>query len=700
MNNLNSAATEVFQILRSFDYAVKMWDEEGQEVFNPEEARRLFATPDNIQISILDDNDNSSINLYIGKSIEVEEVLGLIESLRNTAPKYNMLFHVQKLNREIKPKDFSPGGAVAEGRTSMNQLTEGMYGTSRSSYLKLENARMIVRHSAKIDENIMGSRGRHIDSIFVENAAGERFLMPTQQLAPARAMVQHINQGGGVADEVGLQIARMAQDFRNLGTCSQYIFVNSGRLAESAMELRGKCREKLSEMRKAFTRLAKESTYADEAECVRCEEEAPLAEAAVVESLRSLLTLEGREISEAVLNTVATAVAHGSLNEAREAAVEMTSVLGMPVSKEAFAELTQGKIALRASPEIDTAASFRDVASEAMFKYNAVVAQVMDHSLQTFLELVGEKLAHGATGDLARKLNMIVRATMKAAGVSMDAGISTKNAAVREFIEWFQSQSPEAILGEDADEDTEEMMDGNDDVMEEESEDGDEEDDDTVEESAKAQTKWYVDGREDELFDSFEACAKRYPRMKPRQTLIKPKDIEQKNEGIFDSSDKKMKTRAVRTIKGEKTGMTRADALAYLKKIGASETLSEDAPMSAEYDLTEDAMGGATLTRLSDGADVYFQPGDDAEHAKDNLLDSNGEVDAMTAAEYFGVNEDTELRREDVLLPKDQGKSLKSEVTAKTMRDPGTGKEVPADNEEVNKLMANAGLRSRLNQQR
>ena len=144
MISLDDAATEVFQILRSYDYAVMMYDDEGTQVYEPESARRMFAKPENLLVSIVDDGDDSYIRLYLGKSTDIDDVMGLDQTLRQTATKYNMLYNVKRMGKELSPADFSTTESVTENKdeSPMNLLLEGMYGTTRSSYLKLENARL------------------------------------------------------------------------------------------------------------------------------------------------------------------------------------------------------------------------------------------------------------------------------------------------------------------------------------------------------------------------------------------------------------------------------------------------------------------------------------------------------------------------------------------------------------------------------
>ena len=107
MINFAASSNEVFQILQSFDYTVMLYGEDGNRVEEPTEARRMFARPENLMVSMVDDGDNSCVRLYIGSNTKIPAILGLISSLRTAASKYSLLFNVQQYGRQIKPKDFA-----------------------------------------------------------------------------------------------------------------------------------------------------------------------------------------------------------------------------------------------------------------------------------------------------------------------------------------------------------------------------------------------------------------------------------------------------------------------------------------------------------------------------------------------------------------------------------------------------------------
>jgi hypothetical protein len=309
MIDFSELSLETFQVLRAYGKDIVLYDEHGNRVFEPSDARRFYISGDNILVSILNDGDNSAVKVYLSTNIQISEVLEFVTVLRRIATQFNVLFNVRKYNKKITPRDFATQAAVKEQKEYSMNIMEGLYGTSKSSYLKLENARMIVRHSARVKENMIGGRGRSIQSIFVENAQGERFLFPVNVLSGARAMTQHVNHGGTFADEVGQQIIRMAQDFSDLSKVAGHIGANQKSLPSQAMRVRESIRSGGHDIRRTFERMCRdEASYIRES--ARITEAKALTEgsesiAEAVEALQSLLSLGGVAMDESILETVA-----------------------------------------------------------------------------------------------------------------------------------------------------------------------------------------------------------------------------------------------------------------------------------------------------------------------------------------------------------------------------------------------------------
>lgn len=121
MVDFSNVAQQVFSILQSYDYTVMLYDDDGNRVIEPEDARRLFARPENMLISLIDNEDNSAIKLFIGENTNINSILNFINALRTTATSFNILFNIKKYGKEIKPSDFSSNHAISENKKSISE---------------------------------------------------------------------------------------------------------------------------------------------------------------------------------------------------------------------------------------------------------------------------------------------------------------------------------------------------------------------------------------------------------------------------------------------------------------------------------------------------------------------------------------------------------------------------------------------------
>ena len=73
-----------------------------------------------------------------------------------------------------------------------------------------------------MNEESRGSRSRNISAIYIENAEGERYKMPTNNLAGGRAMLRHVKEGGIPFDDFGKHIQEQTIELKKLKEFSQY----------------------------------------------------------------------------------------------------------------------------------------------------------------------------------------------------------------------------------------------------------------------------------------------------------------------------------------------------------------------------------------------------------------------------------------------------------------------------------------------
>ena len=116
------------------------------------------------------------------------------------------------------------GVAHLEAHDVKENVTEGYRpatGSLKTSYIKLpENTKLIINHTKRVNEEVRGSRSRNIKALFIENSAGERFRFPHKYLQGAKAMANHISNGGTPYDAIGESIIKLCEE---VSQCTQFL---------------------------------------------------------------------------------------------------------------------------------------------------------------------------------------------------------------------------------------------------------------------------------------------------------------------------------------------------------------------------------------------------------------------------------------------------------------------------------------------
>ena len=223
---------ELYDILLSKDYDVSTLDATGKSVTDVDEAN-IFSfdfTPQgkNYGTIVVLLGNNNDFEIYfgdnIGKGLERDAKnswYDFLYQMRMFAKRNMLSFNLKNIN---KLKHTMKGmAAIKEG------LFEGWRGTSKSSYNEnKDKTRLIIRHSKKIGEG--DQRFRNISSIFIENKQGERFKVPFNNIAGARAMARHVAEGGTPYDIFG---AHITETVNNINTITKFLRVRN--LEESSV---------------------------------------------------------------------------------------------------------------------------------------------------------------------------------------------------------------------------------------------------------------------------------------------------------------------------------------------------------------------------------------------------------------------------------------------------------------------------------
>jgi LysM repeat protein len=270
MKNLNNVAQQLFNQIRGRFPSVEIGDAAGN-VTNEPTAARFFEFEyesagkklGKINASI---DEQDGLVLMFNKDF-LEDAIGsqrdtwfdFLKGMRSFAKKRLMKFEVRDINRSnLTKRDFKFLATNRPGETTMAESK--MYGTNKTSYQKVGNARIAIKHNAAINVESANNRTKNIGNIYIESAEGERFKYPFKHLSGARAMARHVAEGGNAYDDFGKHITNMSEELSKLRKFKTYMG-RSAVMAESLSGYMDVVNERINSVRKTVQNIQKESHY-------------------------------------------------------------------------------------------------------------------------------------------------------------------------------------------------------------------------------------------------------------------------------------------------------------------------------------------------------------------------------------------------------------------------------------------------------
>lgn len=187
-----------------------------------------------------------------------ERIQELIKDLKAWATqKHLMGFEI--VDPEVQPVKRWEKQKMAESKLS--PLT----GTVKTSVQRLNDNKLIIKHSENVLDEVRGARTRKIHKIYLENAQGERFLLPMTSLRGARAHLRHADNGGNPYDQVGRVITETAEEASQL---SKFVRRTGKKVFEDqvAQQVVESAKLRLQEVKKLLDSLSGERGYKDNVE--------------------------------------------------------------------------------------------------------------------------------------------------------------------------------------------------------------------------------------------------------------------------------------------------------------------------------------------------------------------------------------------------------------------------------------------------
>jgi hypothetical protein len=284
MDATNNIANDLFYKIRSRFTGLKLGTNTGEITINPEEARffDFDYTEDtnvigHVSISLA---ENNSMKVYFSTGItegmdqgQKNNWYGFLKELRQFAKRRLLRFDTRDIAKDnLDKRDYAFLTQNAQPKpTQINTIQKpvgesvmsesAMYGTRTVSYQKLEDTRLIIKHShALTDDMAPGARSRNISALFVENQDGERFKYPFIHLAGARAMQRHVANGGLPYDDLGKNIISMSEQIAQLKSFSNYV-VRNDLMNSDTNDIVMRSEQALNSLREQIKAISKQSHY-------------------------------------------------------------------------------------------------------------------------------------------------------------------------------------------------------------------------------------------------------------------------------------------------------------------------------------------------------------------------------------------------------------------------------------------------------
>ena len=281
--NLAPIAKELFGKIRTQFPKIKLGDKNSDVTDRPSDARffefdfikngkNLGTITINISESSGDDDDteNDGLVVMFTTGIVDDQPTGVkrqwyrfLESLSDFASSRLMKFSIRDISKSNLDKRDYQHLANNNGEGSMTESK--LWGTSKTSYQQMGEAKLIVRHTQPVNYAHAAGRTLHIESIHVENSQGERFKYPVKHLNGARALATHVAHGGTPYDGIGEHITGLSEELNKLRMFKGYVDRNS-MVSEAMGAIQTKVYERIDQVKKEIRSLQNQSYYESFAE--------------------------------------------------------------------------------------------------------------------------------------------------------------------------------------------------------------------------------------------------------------------------------------------------------------------------------------------------------------------------------------------------------------------------------------------------
>ena len=269
MQKFDKISEDLFNKLRGKFQTITIGDKDGNVTNDPSVARFFdfsYNTGGNDigKVSVSISEEEGLTVIYSKDIVEFQDDISkrdwfeFLKELRVFSKKRLLDFSVRDINKSnLNKKDYK----FLANRSGDDTMTESkLYGTSRISYQKVGEARIVIKHTENVNQESAIGRTQKIGKIYIESADGERFRYPFKHLSGARAMARHIAEGGNTYDDFGKHIVGLSEEMAKLRKFKSYMG-RSTVMAESLAGYMDIVKERITTVKKTIESLQKPAAY-------------------------------------------------------------------------------------------------------------------------------------------------------------------------------------------------------------------------------------------------------------------------------------------------------------------------------------------------------------------------------------------------------------------------------------------------------
>jgi hypothetical protein len=197
-------AEQIFQKLSGMGHEIYMYDAQGQRVYDPAKADRMFSDTGKMMVTLGYTKGKPAkplVTFHTSDSTDPEVLMDVKQTLKQHNL-YDHSFDTMPYGKTLEPKMFA--------HLNKQDVTESAWtGSTRTSRWRTGLTEVVIKHSERLLDDDSARRWCKVRDIFIHAPDGARYRMPIKHILGAKALAQHINQSGQAWDAQGDVIHHM-----------------------------------------------------------------------------------------------------------------------------------------------------------------------------------------------------------------------------------------------------------------------------------------------------------------------------------------------------------------------------------------------------------------------------------------------------------------------------------------------------------